>query len=527
LNITKIILHALVIFISISINNNSQPALSFENSTYRYLKSNLEFLASAELKGREATTEGEKLAALFISEELEKYGVLPYGDNGSYYQEFDMIIGSFSEESSVSFEYRGSKKSFVNGGEIIFRNGKNINRSRIDFPDNDFCGVEYDIVFVGYGIVSEEDNYDSYKGIDVNKKVVVALSGTPKLDNEEFLSKNAVRNFGRNVDAKIKIAIDKGAAGFIALPSDRTNNNWSFLSRWLTSRSYNLEEEIESNPEENNIPVVLLNEKSSQQLFSSEINDYNMLKDIKDINPKTFNLQTKIRFDYEIIQDVKKSINIIGLIEGYDEDLKNEYVTIGAHYDHEGIRNGEIYYGADDNGSGTVTILEVARKISQSKNNKRPILVIFHAAEEKGLKGSKYLTKNSRFMDSIIVHLNFDMVGRKSEDSIYCIGASKISSELGKLIEDVNSRSSKLVLDYKFDDPNDPQRLYDRSDHYNYAKLGIPIAFFYDNMVVDYTKPTDTVDKINFNKLLRITDLAYNLVLEISNLSEKFYSDNL
>jgi Zn-dependent M28 family amino/carboxypeptidase len=181
---------------------------------------------------------------------------------------------------------------------------------------------------------------------------------------------------------------------------------------------------------------------------------------------------------------------------------------MGAHYDHEGVKNGVVYYGADDNGSGTVAILEAARQLTLSKNNRRPVLIIFHAAEEKGLKGSKYLTANSDFVDSIIVHLNFDMVGRKSEDSIYCIGASKISTQLGKLIEDVNAKTTNLVLDYKFDDPNDPLRLYYRSDHYNYAKLGIPVAFFYDHMMVDYTKPTDTVNKINFEKLLRITDLA-------------------
>ena len=161
-----------------------------------------------------------------------------------------------------------------------------------------------------------------------------------------------------------------------------------------------------------------------------------------------------------------------------------------------------------------------------NKKNKRSILVIFHTGEEKGLKGSKYLTEHSKLVDSINALINIDMVGRKSEDSIYCIGASKISNEYGKIVEDVNSKTAKFYLDYKFDDPNDPNRFYYRSDHYNYAEKGIPVVFFYDYMMKDYHKQSDTVEKINFTKIVKMVDLVENLVIRISNLDHKLAINN-
>jgi hypothetical protein len=506
-------------FLFNSFNFYSQAIHSLENTSVSYLKSNLEFLASDELEGREATTRGEKIAALYISEELEKYGVLPYGENGGYYQDFKMVVRNFSEESGIVLKFGESEKSLLDGKEFLY--------SRKSFPDKDYNDKEYEIIFVGYGIISQEDNYDSYNGINVKNKVVIILDGVPKLHKNKILSRNAVQKFGKSTSAKTKIAANKGAVGVIVLPNDWIIDNWSSFSEWTVRKSFDLEEEIELTSETENIPIIMLNEESSQLLFSEEKKNYEAIRNFSDQKPGVFSLKTKIRFDYNVNWEIKTSRNIIGLIKGHDKEFSDEYVTIGAHYDHEGIKGGEIYYGADDNGSGTVAILEVARRLSHDQINKRPVLVIFHAAEEKGLKGSKYLTKHSDFIDSVIVHLNFDMVGRKSEDSIFCVGASKISSELGKLIEDINARTTRMVLDYTFDDPYDPQRLYYRSDHYNYAKLGIPIAFFYDYMLVDYTKPTDTVDKINFVKLLKITDLAYNLVIAISNRDEKFKPDNL
>ena len=170
--------------------------------------------------------------------------------------------------------------------------------------------------------------------------------------------------------------------------------------------------------------------------------------------------------------------------------------------------------------------METARQLSLLKNNKRPILVIFHTGEEKGLKGSTYLANNSSFVDNIISHINIDMVGRQSEDTIYCIGASRISTELGQLVEQVNKETVNFYLDYTFDSPSDPNRFYYRSDHINYANKGIPIAFFYDYMQTDYHKPSDTVEKINFTKIVKMVNFLESLVLKISNLDHKLTVNN-
>ncbi len=198
---------------------------------------------------------------------------------------------------------------------------------------------------------------------------------------------------------------------------------------------------------------------------------------------------------------------------------------LSAHYDHEGIVNDEIYNGADDNGSGTVAILEAGRRLALLKENKRSIILAFHTGEEKGLLGSKYLTKNSDFMSEVVSNINIDMVGREDTESIYSIGSGKLSTELYDLVEKVNSETVKFELDYTFDDPNDPNRYYYRSDHYNYAKQNIPIVFFYDHMTEDYHKPTDDVDKINFEKIEKVSTLITELALRIANLDHKLKLD--
>ncbi|MCB9249668.1 MAG: M28 family peptidase [Ignavibacteriales bacterium] len=495
----------------------AQPALSLNDNSYTYVKSNLEFLASDELEGRETASRGEKLASLFISEELEKNGVKPFGDSGSYFQTFNMQVEGLTEESGITFLFKdNSSISYSNTSDIAYSTNK--------LPRNKFANNEFEIVFAGYGIISEEDDYDSYKNIDVAGKVVLILNGTPKNNGNEILVANAIRKY-RWSSAKTNLAKSKNAVGVIILPDDENLMYWDYIINRSNSKSYSLEEEIERNDEEN-IPIVYLNENSAKTLLENEKFSFEKKKKNINLKPDTFTLNAKVNFNYKTFTEIKPVRNVIGLIEGNDPALKNEYVTIGAHYDHEGIKGSEIYNGADDNGSGTVTILETARQLSLLKNNKRPILVIFHTGEEKGLKGSTYLANNSSFVDNIISHINIDMVGRQSEDTIYCIGASRISTELGQLVEQVNKETVNFYLNYTFDSPTDPNRFYYRSDHISYANKGIPIAFFYDYMQADYHKPSDTVEKINFTKIVKMVNLLESLVLKISNLEHKLTVNN-
>jgi Zn-dependent M28 family amino/carboxypeptidase len=216
------------------------------------------------------------------------------------------------------------------------------------------------------------------------------------------------------------------------------------------------------------------------------------------------------------------------MIEG--DSLKDQYVFLTAHYDHLGIQDGKIYNGADDDGSGTVSLLEMARVFMKAKKEgikfTRSIVFMAVSGEEKGLLGSEYYADHPVFpLENTSVDLNIDMIGRvdterKKADTlsyIYVVGHNKLSSDLQRINERANNKSTRLTLDYKFDDPNDPNRIYYRSDHYNFAKNGVPVLFFYDGMLQsDYHQPTDDIEKINwplFERRLRmIFHTAWDMV---------------
>jgi Zn-dependent M28 family amino/carboxypeptidase len=204
--------------------------------------------------------------------------------------------------------------------------------------------------------------------------------------------------------------------------------------------------------------------------------------------------------------------DVLGFLPG--TDLKDQIVVISAHMDHLGIRNGEIYYGADDDGSGTVSILEIASAFARAKaagkGPRRSILFLANSGEEEGLWGSQYYTDHPTYpLDKTDVDLNIDMIGRidpnrKQGDSmnyVYVVGSDKLSTDLKPISEGNNAKYAKLELDYKFDDPTDPERIYYRSDHFNFARKGVPIIFYFDGIHADYHKPTDTPDKINYDLL--------------------------
>jgi hypothetical protein len=481
-----------------------------------YLRSNLEVLASDLFEGRETATKGEQLAALFISKELVKYGVKPFGDDGTYFQFFDLMVRSVEPETELTIVSS-------NGASKVLKLGDDLYFSKEQVPSDKYKGNESHIVFAGYGITAEDYNYNDYNGLDVKGKVVLLQSGAPVIDDEGFSAKDEKRFDDRNY--KIKNAKDHGATGVLLIPGGRMLEFWGYMKKRAVSPSVSLINTDED--DKNTIPVAILSEESVKDLLLDEENSYDEILKASE-NGKSlsgFDLTKKIIFNYKINVEIKQGRNIIGIIEGNDDQLKNEYVVLTAHYDHEGIVGGEIYNGADDNGSGTVGILEAGRRLALLKNNERSILIVFHAGEEKGLLGSKYLTKNSDFMSEVVSGINIDMVGREDTESIYSIGSGMLSTELYELVERVNSETVRFELDYTFDDPNDPNRYYYRSDHYNYAKQNIPIVFFYDHMTEDYHKPTDDVDKINFAKIEKISTLITELALRIANLDHRLKVD--
>lgn len=219
------------------------------------------------------------------------------------------------------------------------------------------------------------------------------------------------------------------------------------------------------------------------------------------------------------------SENILAFIEGSEKP--EEIVVVSAHYDHVGTKNGVVYNGADDDGSGTVGVMEIAKAFQSAKKAgkgpKRSILFLHVTGEEHGLFGSEYYTDNPVFpLANTVVDLNIDMIGRDDPENrgkqyVYVIGSEMLSSELKVINEAANRNTNNLELNYKYDDPNDTQRLYYRSDHYNFAKNNVPVAFFFDGIHEDYHKPTDDVEKIDYELLKKRTQLVFATAWEIAN----------
>lgn len=219
--------------------------------------------------------------------------------------------------------------------------------------------------------------------------------------------------------------------------------------------------------------------------------------------------------------------NVVAIIPGSEKP--NEYIVLSSHLDHVGMKDGNIYNGADDDGSGTVALLEIADAFQKAKaagyGPKRSVVFLHVSGEEKGLLGSKYYTEHPLYpLDQTVANLNVDMIGRldpKRDDPnpnyIYLIGADKLSQELHDISESINSQYSQLELDYTYNDDADPNRFYYRSDHYNFAKNNVPIIFYFNGTHADYHKHTDTPDKINYDILQNRTRLIFHTAWELAN----------
>ncbi|HEV2761690.1 MAG TPA: M28 family peptidase, partial [Pyrinomonadaceae bacterium] len=228
--------------------------------------------------------------------------------------------------------------------------------------------------------------------------------------------------------------------------------------------------------------------------------------------------------------------NVVAVVEGADRKLKDEYVAVGAHYDHVGtgraVNGDSIYNGADDDGSGTVAMLAMAEAFAQGPRPKRSILFVWHAGEEHGLWGSDYFARHPTVpLRQIVAQLNMDMIGRSKQpgdtkqgnrfltgpNEIYVIGSREMSTELGELSERVNRSYLNMQFNYLYDDPRDPNRFFFRSDHFNYARKGVPIIFYFDGEHEDYHKPSDTPDKIDYQKMERVARTVFVTATEIAN----------
>lgn len=514
----KLLIFSLLIFLILGCQGQQKTLIRYEDDneliSLRALKANMEFLASDELQGREAGTNSEQVASGFIASEFKKYGVEPFFEDNQYFQTITLRKIHFADTSNTQLidTLGQSVKDFKYG---IHFTGSTRYYEPVDTTTN--------LVFVGYGITAEEYDYDDYAGLDVRNKIVLIYYGEPESDDTTFFEgKN--RSLHASIFKKIDNARSKGALGVIHVSAWEKQFGWESVVGYVSKGKFKLNgEDIKS--DFRSFPTTVLSEDALADLMAHGSYSYQDLQiDISNLKSPTrfqFDSKLKVYWAFDTTETVEAR-NVVGMVRGTDPQLKNEYVSIGAHFDHEGVGPAGVYNGADDNASGTVAVLELARVFAENRPNKRSVLFMLHTAEEKGLLGSKYLSENMNNLDNMIAHVNLDMIGREATDSIYSIGSDRLSSEFSDLIDQVNSSGMNLFLDKSLDQPDDKRRLYYRSDQYNFAKKGIPVVFFFDNHKEDYHRITDDIEKINYQKIKNVTQLVYDITVTTANRRTKF-----
>ena len=459
------------------------------------LKKMLYVVASADFEGRETAKEGQRKAAAYIENDFKTLGLQPGGGNGSYQLYYPVYQDSL-EQSALTV----NGQSFNKGQDYFVPVSTNYTA--------DLMGSE--VVFAGYGI--SDSTRDDYKGLDVRGKIVLVLGDQPA---------GVPPPPGRRAGVvKLEAAQKNGAIAVLIL---QTN----VPQRLLDTRGAMSLTEYQKVIYPNSYYIT---EKVAQAILG---NDYAAAKAGKP-QPKPYAVNIQLGFRKSTLH--LQSSDVLGFLEG--TDLKDQIVVISAHYDHLGKRDTVIYYGADDDGSGTVSILELAAAFAKAKaagkGPRRSILFLANSGEEKGLFGSQYYSEHPTYpLDHTTVDLNIDMIGRidpnrKIGDSmnyVYVVGSDKLSTDLKPISEGSNKKYTKLEFDYKFDDPNDPLRIYYRSDHYNFARKGVPIIFYFDGIHNDYHRPTDTPDKINYDLMEKRARLVFFTAWEMANRNEMLKRD--
>jgi len=391
-----------------------------------------------------------------------------------------------------------------------------------------------EVVFVGYGL--DVPNSRDYEGVDVRGKTVMIIMNDPMTTD----GKNSLTGgkSGTEYKAKRALAQENGASAVLFVNSTYD----TYISRikiFLEQKRMVLDRKVAVETVDM-LPTVFLSPSlADKMLKSAKKKSYS--KQVKRIDrtgkPNSFSFNMK---DGSIILDRKVtnvvSENVLAFIEGSDPVLKNEVVVVSSHYDHIGIANGEINNGADDDGSGTVCAMQIAAMLQKAKKEghgpKRSVLVINFTGEEKGLLGSEWYSEYPLFpLDKTVCNLNIDMVGRHDAEHdsaanyIYIIGSDFLSTDLHNHTVKVREVYNGPEYDYRYNSPTEPNRFYYRSDHYNFAKNGVPSVFYFSGVHEDYHKPTDTAEKINYEKLEKVTELIFLTTWHAANGEKRFVVD--
>jgi hypothetical protein len=492
----------------------------------------LTYLSSDELEGRATFSEGLGLAAAYIADQMKDGLVRPGGDHGTYFQRVEVLGIKSTNHSSVTVEVNGQKRTFNNGEGIRFP--ANVGGKRTLTLNQ--------LEFVGYGLNLDADRND-YKGLDVKGKAVVWLGSRGPRGTDQ-------QQAGRLLRARASFATEEmGAAATIAPPPEPFGGQRGGGPPPAPAQAppqggrgqppqpdFTTTQRLDTTV----TPSVTSSDDFLDFLFSGSPVKYADLKvktqqqdDLPKFTLKGVTLTFNLDADYQIV-NTRYTRNVVGIVEGTDNRLKDTYVAFGAHYDHLGYSQGilqagqtdRINNGADDDGSGTTALIGVARAFARGTKTKRSLIFVWHAGEELGEYGSKYFADYPTVpIDKIVAQLNMDMIGRNHNNleseanTVYPVGSDRISTELHNIMIDANASLSKpMTLDFALNDSTDPERVYYRSDHYNYALKGIPVIFFTTNLHPDYHRVTDSVEKINFDKMAHIGQLVYETGRRVANL---------
>ncbi|ANE53462.1 M28 family peptidase [Flavisolibacter tropicus] len=463
-----------------------KPDAFAKTITAEDLKKHLFIIAGKEMEGRETASPGQRKAAAYIENHFRQLGLEPGAGNG--YQQF----------------YNVYQDSLLNAGLEI--NGQAYSLDK-DFGVNIANNVSGTFRFSEVTYVNAADT-NAFKAANLTGKLVIMFGNNANMSRAAAMATN---NLVRSKGIAAILSVSSQLPRTTPAPRKGNQSLYSFR-KTLEAQQYSISEAVAK--------AILGTDFDAAKAGTLASKAYNT-EALLQTNKATTTLQ---------------SSNVLGVLPG--TDLKDQYLFITAHYDHLGKRDTVIYYGADDDGSGTVGVLEIAEAFVQAKKAgkgpRRTIVFMTVSGEEKGLWGSESYSNNPLFpLDKTTADLNIDMIGRSdvtrkgdTTNYVYVVGDDKLSTDLKPISEAQNAKYTKLELDYKYNDPNDPNRIYFRSDHYNFARKGVPIIFYYDGMLgADYHRPTDTPEKINYPLAAKRAQLVFYTAWEMANRNEMLKRD--
>jgi hypothetical protein len=504
--------------------------------TEQQLRDHLFLLAGDSLLGRGTGEPGIDMAADYLAARHAAIGMKAIGDNGTYFQNFNLNARVNDYISFDRFTIAGTDTQHVYSS-----------RFEKDKPAGFYpmlggeLPVEGRVVYAGLGIRDEERGVD-HLNAEISGNWVLIFNDIPHVVGGDTLISPAITNRTR----LNQLLFREGVAGILLVnhtdPDDFDSratitaaifgNPVGFQLEYMqTGRGAPMQSAIFS--------VSPANAAALLGLEADELNNHydDLVSDLKTFKPVVTDHYIKTTGNSEFRAIPSK--NVLSLLEGCDPDLKHEVVVISAHYDHMGLDTPDatgdyIYNGADDNGSGTVATLAIAEALAEARDNgacpARSVMFLHVTAEERGLLGSRYYSDHPVMpIENTVANINIDMIGRIDNhyqdegfgDYIYIIGAEIISSGLDSLLQIANVKSENLKLDMRYNDLDDPNQFYRRSDHWNFGRLGVPFAFFFTGVHADYHRPSDTPDKIEYEHFLRRTRVAYSTIVEIANAPQR------